>query len=435
MQDLCRIYAKICLCQRRGPGAPLARKGTKLGACNGPEDKRMERRALSGAEMYQGKDAGQHGPGPDFAIPSGPAVDWGPERGPAIGEQRAPQARDEDAPFVVEARFYKKLTDRKVQCDLCPRECVVSDGKRGACGVREDRAGTLYSLVYARVGAAHIDPIEKKPLFHYLPGTNAFSVATAGCNVDCKFCQNWEISQARPEQLPALYMPPKKAAALARQYDCPSIAFTYSEPVVFSEFVMDTIDAGHEAGLRSVVVSNGYIQPAPLKAVYGRADAVKIDLKAYSERFYRNVVRGELRPVLDTLVALRSMGMWTEIVYLVVPTLNDTDEEFLGLARWIKTELGEDVPLHFTQFHPEYRMKGLAVTPVATLERAKSIADAEGLHFVYIGNVPGHPAQNTYCPQCHHLLVERVGFTADRILVHEGRCPFCQRPVPGVWHA
>jgi pyruvate formate lyase activating enzyme len=342
----------------------------------------------------------------------------------------------DDSQFTVEAKFYQKLKDKKIKCKLCPRECIVGDRERGYCGVRENRAGTYYSLVHSRVCAAHVDPVEKKPLFHYLPGTVAFSLATAGCNVNCKFCQNWDISQSRPEQVPSEYIPPQHVAELARRYNCPTIAYTYSEPVVFSEFLMDAADAGHVAGIRSIVVSNGYIQQEALEAAYGKMDAVKIDLKAFSESYYGKVVTGQLKPVLDTLVTLRKMGKWTEIVYLVVPTLNDSDAEFRSLAQWVKTNLGADVPLHFTQFHPEYLLKNLPITPVPTLERAKAIADAEGLHFVYIGNVPGHPAQNTYCPQCRQMLVERIGFTASKMLIRkDGSCPFCRRQIPGIWHA
>ena len=352
----------------------------------------------------------------------------------AVPLQAGSQKQD-DAQFTVEAKFYQKLDKKKIKCKLCPRECTVGDRERGYCGVRENRGGTYYSLVHSRVCAAHVDPVEKKPLFHYLPGTLAFSLATAGCNVNCKFCQNWDISQVRPEQVPADYIPPQRVAELAKQNGCPTIAYTYSEPVVFSEFLMDAADAGHQAGIRSVAVSNGYMQEESLKAAYGKMDAVKIDLKAFTESYYKDVVTGQLKPVLDSLVTLRKMDKWTEIVYLVVPTLNDDDAGFQGLARWIKTNLGPDVPLHFTQFHPEYLLKNLPITPVSTLEQAKSIADAEGLHYVYIGNVPGHPAQNTYCPQCRKMLVERVGFTASEMLIRKGRCPFCLHPIPGVWHA
>jgi pyruvate formate lyase activating enzyme len=369
------------------------------------------------------------------ALASGAALGVG-EFPAALAAQPLPGGaqKQDDAQFTVEAKFYQKLPNKKIKCKLCPRECTVGDRERGYCGVRENRGGTYYSLVHSRVCAAHVDPIEKKPLFHYLPGTVAFSLATAGCNVNCKFCQNWDISQSRPEQVPAEFTPPQRVADLAKQYDCPTIAYTYSEPVVFSEFLMDAADAGHAAGIRSIVVSNGYMQQESLKAAYGKMDAVKIDLKSFTESYYRDVVTGQLKPVLDSLVTLRKMDMWTEIVYLVVPTLNDDDAEFLGLARWIKTNLGPDVPLHFTQFHPEYLLKNLPITPVPTLEQAKSIADAEGLHYVYIGNVPRHPAQNTYCPKCSKMLVERVGFTASQVLIRKGSCPFCQHPIPGVWH-
>jgi pyruvate formate lyase activating enzyme len=346
----------------------------------------------------------------------------------------AGQQQQDDSRFVVEAKFYQKLPNRKIKCKLCPRECSVGDKERGYCGVRENRGGVYYSVVHSRVCAAHVDPIEKKPLFHYLPGTTAFSLATAGCNVNCKFCQNWDISQSRPEEIPADYAPPQKIVNLARQYSCPTIAYTYSEPVVFAEFLMDTADAGHQAGVRSIVVSNGYMQEEALKEAYGKMDAVKIDLKAFTESYYRDVVTGQLKPVLESLVTLKKMGKWTEIVYLVVPERNDGDQEFRGLAQWIKANLGADVPLHFTQFHPEYLLKNLPITPVPTLERAKAIADAEGLHYVYIGNVPGHPAQNTYCPQCRRMLVERVGFTASNVLIEKDSCPFCKHPIPGVWH-
>lgn len=359
-----------------------------------------------------------------------------PEGGSAAeaGGSGAELQPKDDARFTVEARFYRKLEGHKIQCDLCPLACTVADGKRGSCGVRENREGAFYSLVHGRVAAANVDPIEKKPIFHYLPGTLAFSVGTAGCNVHCKFCQNWNLSQSRPEQISAQYASPERIAGLASECGCPTIAFTYSEPVVFSEFLMDAADAGHEAGIRSIVVSNGFMQQAALEAAYGKMDAVKIDVKAFSDTFYRSVVKGRLKPVLDTLVTLRKMGKWLEMVYLVVPTLNDSEEELRGLAQWVKANLGEDVPLHFTQYHPGYRLMDLPVTPVATLERAKAIADAEGLHYVYIGNVPGHPAQNTYCPKCRALLVERVGFAANRMLIEKGQCPFCQYPIPGVWH-
>ncbi|MBZ5651932.1 MAG: AmmeMemoRadiSam system radical SAM enzyme [Acidobacteriia bacterium] len=344
-----------------------------------------------------------------------------------------PSLAEDDARFRVEARFYEKLPGKNVRCKLCPRGCVVGDRQRGHCRVRENRGGTYYSLVHSRVCAAHIDPIEKKPFFHFHPGILAFSLATAGCNVNCKFCQNWEISQAKPEDLPARYMPPADVAVLAKQNQCPAVAFTYSEPTVFNEFVTDAADAAREQGTKAVVVSNGFIQQEPLKRLCKHVDAIKIDLKAFSAKYYREVVNAELQPVLDTLVTTRKEAKWMEIVHLVVPTLNDSDTEFRDLARWIKANLGSDVPIHFTRFQPLYLLKNLPPTPVETLERAKAIADTEGLQYAYIGNVPGHPAENTCCPKCHRLLIERAGFTITQNHIRKGKCEYCQHVIPGVW--
>jgi len=346
----------------------------------------------------------------------------------------SPPAENESR-FVVEAKFYEKLPYKKIKCRLCPRECIIDDRERGYCGVRENRGGTYYTLVHSRVCAAHVDPIEKKPLFHFHPGTMAFSVATAGCNVNCKMCQNWEISQVRPEQVRSVYLPPLDLAAQARQSRCASIAYTYSEPMIFYEYMTDAADAGHAQGIKSVVVTGGYVQEDPLKKLCQRVDAVKVDLKAYSEKFYREVVNGELKHVLNTLVTLRKQGMWTEIVYLVVPTLNDSDREFRGLARWIRSELGLDVPLHFSRFHPQYLLKNLPPTSLEALERAKAIADSEGLHYVYIGNVPGHPAESTYCPKCRRVVVEREGYVVKTVQLRNGKCRNCQQVIPGVWQA
>jgi pyruvate formate lyase activating enzyme len=211
------------------------------------------------------------------------------------------------------------------------------------------------------------------------------------------------------------------------------IAYTYSEPVVFAEYVLDSAEAGRAVGVKSVVISGGYVQEEPLKELCRRVDAIKIDLKAFSEKFYREVVTGELKPVLNALVLLKKLGTWSEIVYLVVPGLNDGDAEFKGLAKWVKSELGPDVPLHFSRFHPEYLLKNLPPTPLATLERAKAVCDAEGLHFVYVGNVPGHPAESTYCPKCRRAVVKRAGFTVESMDVRRGKCRFCQQAIPGVW--
>jgi pyruvate formate lyase activating enzyme len=345
----------------------------------------------------------------------------------------AASSDSDDSRFIVEAQFYEKLPFKKTRCKLCPRECVIDDRERGYCGVRENHGGSYYTLVHSRVCAAHIDPIEKKPLFHFHPGAMAFSVATAGCNVNCKMCQNWDISQSRPEQVRSNYLPPKDLASLAQQYHCPTIAYTYSEPVVFYEYMRDAADAGHALGIKSVVVTGGYIQQDPLKKLCQSVDAIKVDLKGFSEKFYKEVVNGEIKPVLDALVTMRKLGMWTEIVSLVIPTLNDSDGEFRRQAQWVKSNLGADVPVHFSRFHPDYLLKNLAPTPLETLERAKAIADAEGLHYVYLGNVPGHPAESTYCPKCKRVVVARLGLTVQEMHLRKGKCEYCQQPIPGVW--
>jgi pyruvate formate lyase activating enzyme len=346
---------------------------------------------------------------------------------------RAPAPAENDARYIVEARYYEKLPYRKIKCRLCPRECVIDDRERGYCGVRENRNSIYYSLVHSRVVTAHVDPVEKKPFFHFLPGSSAFSIATAGCNVNCKMCQNWEISQSRPEQVQSNYMPPRDVAELAKRYGCRAIAYTYSEPVVFYEYLLDSADAGRAAGVKSAVVTGGFIQQEPLKELCRHVDAVKVDLKAFSRKFYKEVVNGDIKPVLDGIVTLKKQGMWTELVYLVIPTLNDGEQEFRDLARWVKSEIGPDVPLHFSRFHPQYLLKNLPPTPLDVLERAKSISDAEGLHYVYIGNVPGHPAESTYCPKCRRVVVERTGYAVRAAHLKNGKCEFCREPIPGIW--
>ncbi len=331
----------------------------------------------------------------------------------------------------VEARYYKKLEGGGVECRICPRHCRVTDRERGFCGTRENRNDTYYTLVYGLPCAMNIDPIEKKPLFHFHPGTTAFSLATAGCNVDCKFCQNWDISQTRPEQTKNYSLSPRAAVDLCRQRHIPAIAYTYSEPVIFYEYMYDMAALGREQGIKSVMITGGYIEEEPLRDLIPVIDAIKVDLKSIREPFYRDIVRGELKPVLDRLVQMRSAGVWLEIVNLVVPTLNDTDAEFTELARWIKTNLGADVPVHFSRFHPQYLLTDLPATPQKTLERAHQICRAEGLEYVYLGNLPRHPAESTYCPQCGELLIERRGYRTRLVGLEGNRCRACQKEIPG----
>jgi len=338
-----------------------------------------------------------------------------------------------DSRFITEARFYDKLDHKKIQCKLCPRKCKIDDHERGYCGVRENRGGIYYTLVYGRACTYHVDPIEKKPLFHFLPGSTAFSIATAGCNVNCKFCQNWQISQVAPEQVQSLDLPPQKVAEAARRYDCPTIAYTYNEPTIFYEYMADTAEAGHKQGIRSVVITAAFINRDPLVDLCKKVDAIKVDLKAFSEKYYKEIVNGKLKPVLDSLITIQKTGVWNEIVYLVLPTLNDSEREIKALSRWVKKYLGVDVPIHFTRFYPQYLLKNLPPTPLSTLERCKAVADAEGLHYVYIGNVPGISAENTYCPHCHNKIVERNGFWVGEKHIQKGRCIYCGTKIPGVW--
>jgi pyruvate formate lyase activating enzyme len=332
-----------------------------------------------------------------------------------------------------EASWYRKLDEDRVECELCPQKCTVADAERGTCGVRENRRGTYVTLVHSLACSVHADPIEKKPLFHVMPGERALSYATAGCNVECKFCQNWEISQFRPEQVRSAYLPPEALVDAAKRSGSKLTAATYSEPVVFWEYVRDAAMAAKKAGLAPVVVSNGYIQPKPLKEVLPLLRAVKIDLKSFRDEFYRDQLRAELKPVLTSLEIIREAGVWLEIVVLLIPTLNDSAAEVRDLSRWVKTNLGADVPVHFTRFHPTYRLTNLPPTPVATLERAWNTARAQGLNHVYVGNVPGHPGENTVCPGCGEIAIRRVGYRIIENRVADGVCPDCSREIPGVW--
>lgn len=334
---------------------------------------------------------------------------------------------------VSPALHYEKLEEMRVKCKLCPRECTVADQERGYCGVRENRLGTYYTLVHSRPCAVHTDPIEKKPLFHFLPGTTAHSIATAGCNVECRFCQNWDISQFRPEQVRSVYLPPGTLHKRAKESGARSIAYTYSEPVIFYEYVYDTARLGQETGIKSVMISNGYIQEKPMRELCAVLDAVKIDLKAYTENFYKEYCSGELKPVLAILELLKKLGIWYEIVVLLIPTLNDSEEEIRAMSRWVGRALGPDVPIHFSRFHPTYKLKNLPVTPVATLDMARRVAMEEGLHFAYVGNVWGHEGENTFCPACGKPVVKRVGFKVLEINLQQGSCASCGKQIPGVW--
>jgi len=324
-------------------------------------------------------------------------------------------------------------TGTYVQCTLCPHRCIIADGERGHCRVRENRKGRLYSMVYGNPCAVHADPIEKKPFYHYLPTATAFSLATAGCNLRCLYCQNWQISQYPPEETRNIDLPPGEVVHYAQQYNAPVIAYTYSEPTVFYEYMLATARLAREVGLRNVVISAGFINPEPLRELCAVVDAIKIDLKGYDEDFYREVCGAELGPVLETLRVIYESGTHLEIVNLVVPTLNDRMDQLRALARWVTQRLSPDVPLHFTRFHPQYKLANLPPTPVETLERAREIALEEGIRFAYVGNVPGHPGNHTVCPACGRTIVVRQGFAVLEYHLDGGACAYCGEPIPGVW--
>jgi pyruvate formate lyase activating enzyme len=324
-------------------------------------------------------------------------------------------------------------TGSYVQCNLCPRRCVIAEGERGECRVRENRGGRLYSMVYGNPCAVHLDPIEKKPLYHFLPTAGAFSLATAGCNMRCLYCQNWAISQTPPEQTQNIELPPETVVHYAKEYKAPVIAYTYSEPIVFYEYMLATAKVAREAGLRNVVISAGFINPEPLQELCAAVDAIKIDLKGYDEDFYREVCDGELGPVLQAIQTIYESGIHLELVNLVVPTLNDDLEQLRALSQWVAQELSPDVPLHFSRFHPQYKLTNLPPTPVERIEKAREIAMAEGVRFVYVGNVPGHPGDNTYCPVCGEPAIVRQGFAVLEYHLQGGVCPHCGEAIPGVW--
>ncbi len=332
---------------------------------------------------------------------------------------------------MVEAQFYRRAENNKVVCYLCPRYCEIGDGQTGFCFVRKNESGTLYSLAYSNPYAVHIDPIEKKPLAHYLPGTRILSIGTAGCNLGCKFCQNWDISKARYDHERAYQFTPEHVVAEAIKNHCPSIAFTYNDPVIWAEYAIDIAKLAHAYGLKSVAVTAGYITPEALPAFYDHMDAANVDLKGFTENFYRKTCLAHLAPVLETLKALKRRGTtWFEITNLVIPTLNDAREEIRDMCRWILDNLGPEVPLHFTAFHPDFKLMHLANTSEDFLEEARLLAMDLGMHYVYVGNVHTKEGNNTYCPNCKTLIVRRSWHLVHEINLRDGSCPDCGHKIP-----
>ena len=329
--------------------------------------------------------------------------------------------------------YFTPLEGGEIQCELCPHRCRVAKGKRGICRVRENREGKYYSLVYGNPCAVHLDPIEKKPFHHVLPGTTSFSLATAGCNFQCKFCQNWEISQAAPEDIYNYEVPPDLMVKRAKEIGARSMAYTYVEPTIFYEYMFDICQLTKKAGLLNVTHSNGFINPEPLKNLCKVLDAANIDLKGFTESFYRELCGGELAPVLETLKTLKKEKVHLEITNLIIPTKNDEISVLKEMCLWMKRELGPDTPIHFSRFYPLYKLKTLPPTPVSTLEKAREVALSAGLEYVYVGNIPGHAGENTFCPKCKKMIIQRTGYMVGEINLKEGRCRYCGKPIPGIW--
>jgi pyruvate formate lyase activating enzyme len=338
---------------------------------------------------------------------------------------------------IVATKYWRALDDGRVQCDLCPRHCRLHEGQRGFCFVRACHDGQIVLTTYGRSSGFCVDPIEKKPLNHFLPGTPVLSFGTAGCNLGCKFCQNWDISKSRELDTLAYVASPEMIARAAAELGCRSVAFTYNDPVIFHEYAIDVAAACRQRGVRTVAVTAGEVCSAPREEFYRYIDAANVDLKAFTERFYRTVCAGSLGPVLDTLRYLKhETDVWLEITNLVIPGENDSDSEIDEMTAWVAGELGPDVPMHFTAFHPDFRMLDRPPTPASTLRRARQIAVRNGVRYAYVGNIHDRLAESTYCHACGELLIGRDWFVlAEWNLAPEGRCPACGVRCPGVFEA
>jgi len=335
---------------------------------------------------------------------------------------------------MKEAMLYTRRDGGVVECHLCHQRCVIQPGRRGICLVRENRDGTLYSLVYRRLIARHVDPIEKKPLFHFHPGTLSYSIATVGCNFRCTFCQNCTISQLPHDEnrIEGVDVAPEDIVAEAVRRNCASISYTYTEPTIFIEYAYDIMRLARLQGLKNVWVSNGYLTPEGLDVVAPYLDAINIDLKSFDSRTYRRLAAARLEPILETLPLYRPKNIWLEITTLVIPGINDSEDELRRIAQFIAGSLGADVPWHVSRFHPDYRMLDHGATPPETLRRAVALGHEAGLQYVYSGNLPGDPNEHTYCPSCGQMLIERYGLTVRTYRIERCACSFCGQAIAGV---
>lgn len=318
-------------------------------------------------------------------------------------------------------------------CELCPKECRITEGHSGDCRARIVVDGELRAVTYGRACAVHVDPVEKKPLFHFLPGTRIFSLATAGCNLHCRWCQNWTISQVAPQDLRSIDLPPDRLVEAAVARDCRSIAYTYTDPVIYYEYVLDSAALARGKGLLNVTVTAGYINPRPMELLCTLVDASNSDLKGFSDAFYRDYCDARLKPVLDGMVMMKERGVWLEVTNLIIPTFNDDMEMIRKMCRWILAYLGPDTPVHFSRFYPMYKVRNLPPTPVETLMAARREALDIGLRYVYVGNVLGTDAENTYCPHDGTLLIKRRGYVILENNLTDGKCPKCLSKIAGIW--
>jgi pyruvate formate lyase activating enzyme len=337
---------------------------------------------------------------------------------------------------TMEAYLYESLEDKKVKCNLCNHRCVIKNGRRGICTVRENNAGILKTLVYRKVIARHIDPIEKKPLYHFLPGSLSYSVATVGCNFKCRFCQNADIAQMPADHQGAIMgetCTPEQIVIAAQSAGCRSISYTYTEPTVFFELAHDTARLAHEKGIRNIFVTNGYMTAEALEMIQPYLDAANVDLKAFTDKYYRELCGAKLNHVLEALRLMKSLGIFVEVTTLMVPGLNDEKGELEALARFIKNDLGPETPWHISRFHPTYRLTDRPPTPVGTLSMARDIGLDAGLRYVYTGNVPGDEGENTFCPGCGQKVIERWGFQVGKIGMKSDKCANCATNIDGIW--
>ena len=334
---------------------------------------------------------------------------------------------------MKEAMLYERLSDQRVHCHLCNHHCRIGEGKRGVCAVRENRGGTLYTLVYRQLISRNVDPVEKKPMFHFAPGSRSFSIATVGCNFRCDFCQNYEISQMPRDEnsITGQDVAPEEIVATAKKTGCKTIAYTYTEPTIYFEYAYDIAQKASQEGLKNIFVTNGYMTEEALRTLHPHLHGANVDLKAFREEFYQKRCAAKLDGVLRSLKVMKELGVWVEITTLIIPELNDSEEELRELAQFIAS-LGKEVPWHISRFHPTYKMLDRSPTSVLILERARKIGLEAGLRYVYTGNVPGDPGEDTFCSHCGQLLVDRLGFQILKYQIKEKKCPKCGSPVDGV---